>query len=529
MMTGSPLQQIVAGMGFTSAVMSSSATTLMVVTSVNNSLLTLSQGLGVILGANLASTFIVWFIAFFAFTVKLTSFCYPVFLLGFVLTMFKKYPRLKIYGSILMAFAMLFIAINFIGSSLTSLNDHLAINTSLTTLSNYGIGSVLVFFLIGILVAAMIASSSATIILTLIMLSFGWLTYDLACAIVLGANVGTTIPTIIAALKGNYMAKRAAFSRNIFNIVGAILALVFFFPFVRLSGAIASMFSGENPATGTPLPIVAVYGVCIFHTLFYFIDTLIFVGLREKIAGLSSKLIKEEAAPLDGHIKYISSTVLRTPSISIVQAMKEVTNFGEICYDGFKYFSKLLHEKDPDKFEEYRMKLVDYESVTDKMEYSIADFLGKISTRDLNDKETTEIKAIYRIIGEMESLGDCGENFSRVLSRERIHNREFDLETVGKIDMMLRKLDSAYNVMNFNLKASLAGNLDNIENAILAEEEINRTRNRLRDEAIDNIEKKNPNYQSVNYFLDLLSDLEAMGDFIINISQSLIRIEDKEA
>lgn len=528
-MTSSVPRRIMAGAAFTTAVMSSGATTLMAVTSVNNSLLTLPQAAGVILGANLGSTVIPWVITLFGFSIKLGAICYIVFFAGYICTKIKRLPGLKLIGNIMMALSIMFLALNFIGSSLTAINDSYALTSFLESIAGHGFGSVLLFVLLGIVISIIFLSSSATIIFSLVLLSFGWIPYPMACAMAIGANVGTTVNTLVASNRGNVMAKRAGFIRTMTNSVIAVLALILFHPLVNLTGWFISLFGAPNPTTlafipGTPLPVSALYGVCTFNTLFYLIPTIVLAFLCDKIAALSEKIIPGEPPVQDSNIKYISSGLLRTPAISVLQAFNEVVNFGEIAYEGFQHCAGMLNAKDDDTFEAERAKLVEYEQITDKMEYSIAQFLSSINSSELNESESVEIKTLYRIIGELESLGDSGENFSRILEREKVHNQEFSEETKAQIMQMLRKVDSAFCVMNFNLKSALSSNLDNIENAEIAEDDINSARNRMREEAIATIERHgDSNYQSMNYFLDIIENLETMGDFIINVSQAVMK------
>ena len=219
-------------------------------------------------------------------------------------------------------------------------------------------------------------------------------------------------------------------------------------------------------------------------------------------------------------LKYIGVAPIGTPAISIAESFNELVNFGQISYDGFCYVRKAVNEENYDKFEEYRKKLVEYEEISDRMEKQIANFLGKMNTSGINEEEADEIKILYRIIGELESLGDSGENISRILERERVHDRKFDEETISEINVMIDKVDSAYKIMNENLVKVANHDLESIENAYEAEADINKTRESLRNEGISQIEGQIGNYQSLNYFLDILAELESMGDFMINVSQA---------
>ena len=179
----------------------------------------------------------------------------------------------------------------------------------------------------------------------------------------------------------------------------------------------------------------------------------------------------------------------------------------------------------PEKFEEIRGKLVKYEEISDRIEYEIATFLNAVSAEEISARTSMKIKAIYKIIGELESLGDSGESISRILSRRNIHNKSFDGDTIKKLNAMIDLVDNAYRVMITNLTLAFDGKLEEISNAYAAEERINYLRNNLRDEEIESIEGERKNYQTSVYYMDIVSQLETMGDFLINISQTLYKTQ----
>ena len=274
---------------------------------------------------------------------------------------------------------------------------------------------------------------------------------------------------------------------------------------------------------GLDSQMTAVFGIACVHTLFNTISTLVLVWFRKPFADLLTKWIKEPAPEKgDFHLKFIGSgRLFGTPSISIEQAYKEAVNFAVTAQDGFQYVKLAVNEKDPDKFEEYRQKLVKCEEVTDRFEYEIAAFLNSLTAESMNDHEAREVKVIYRVISELESLGDSCENISRLLSRLRVHKLDFDDETISKVNLLIGKVNQAFAVMVSNMRLAVDGELKDISNAYNAEDKINETRDTLRDEGILQIEKGADKFLSINYYLDMLAELEAMGDFMINISQSL--------
>jgi phosphate:Na+ symporter len=222
-------------------------------------------------------------------------------------------------------------------------------------------------------------------------------------------------------------------------------------------------------------------------------------------------------------LKYISAGPLATPELATEQAFDEIIHFAQISRNGLGYAKEAIVATDVDKFETFRAKLVKYEEISDRIEYEIAAFLNAVSAGDISEETSKKIKAMYKIIGELESLGDSGETISRILSRKNIHKKEFDPATVKKLEEMVAAIDNAYGAMIANLEAAHKGELFEISNAYNAEDRINNLRNYFRDAEIEDIESGGKNYQTSVYYMDIVNELEKMGDFIINISQDLER------
>ena len=222
-------------------------------------------------------------------------------------------------------------------------------------------------------------------------------------------------------------------------------------------------------------------------------------------------------------LKYISAGPLSTPELATEQAFDEIIHFARISKNGLGYAKSAISETNGDKFEELRGKLVKYEEISDRIEYEIASFLNSVSAGDISEETSVKVKAMYKIIGELESLGDSGEAISRILSRRNIHNKTFDADTVKKLESVVDAVADAYDAMIENLEAAHKGTLTEISNAYNAEEHINSLRNNYRDAEIEDIENNGKNYQTSVYYMDIMNELENMGDFIINISQALHR------
>lgn len=531
-MTSNPFKGVLTGLGITSIIQSSSATTVMVVSFVNAGLLTLAQAIGVIMGANIGTTVTAWLVSWLGFKADISILAVPLMLLGFLFSNSKKNQRQNI-GELIVGFCLLFLGLSFMKESVPDLNETPQVLEFVKTWSGHGFGSVLIFLAFGTALTLVLQSSSATMAITLIMLSMGWIPFPMACAMVLGENIGTTITANIAAAVGNTQAKRAAMSHTIFNVFGVIWALIFFKPFLALVGKIIALFGLPDPsaegfaviAPDSAQGTAALYGLSMLHTLFNTINTLILIWFTKYIEKCVVCIIK---APKNQEndsfrLKYISAGPLATPELATEQAFDEIIHFAEISRNGLLYARQAILETDKDRFEELRSKLVKYEEISDRIEYEIASFLNAVSAGDISAETSDRIKAMYRIIGELESLGDSGESISRILSRKNIHNKAFGPETVRKLEDMTDAVDGAYKAMITNLKTAHKGDLAEISNACNAEDRINNLRNYLRESEIEEIESGRKSYEASVYFMDIVSELEKMGDFMINISQTLER------
>ena len=532
-MTSNPFKGVMTGLGITTIIQSSSATTVMVVSFINAGLLTLAQAIGVIMGANIGTTVTAWMVSWLGFKADISILAVPLMLFGFLFSNSKKDQRKNI-GELIVGFSLLFLGLSFMKESVPDLRDTPQVLEFVSTWSSHGFGSVLLFLAFGTILTLVLQSSSATMAITLIMLSMGWIPFNMACAMVLGENIGTTITANIAASVGNTLAKRAALSHTIFNVFGVMWALILYKPFLQLVGVITeSMFSLPNPAaegfavteSTSPEGTAALYGLSMLHTLFNLTNTLLLVWFTKWIAQAVSWIIptpKNQEKEVF-RLQYISAGPLSTPELSVGQAFDEIIHFAKISKNGAIYAQNAINEADNDKFEEYREKLVKYEEISDRIEYEIATFLNGVSTEEISESTSIKIKAMYKIIGELESLGDSGETISRILSRKNIHKKQFDSDTIKNLNMMADAVGDAYDVMIANLTAAGKGELTDISNAYNAEDRLNTLRNNLRDAVIEDIENDSKNYQTSVYYMDIVNTYEHMGDFMINVSQDLER------
>ena len=538
-MTSNAFKRVLTGTVVTCLVQSSSATTIMVVSFVNAGLLTLGNAIGVIMGANIGTTLTAW-ITSLGFSVNIALFAVPMMAMGFLLYSMKK-ASLKNVGQFLMGFAIMYVGLTFMKNCSNAVLDQYqtGMMSFFGSINGFGFGSVILFLIAGAVLTIVLQASSATMAITMLLAASGLIDFKLAVAMVLGENIGTTITANIAAAVANTSAKRAARAHTIFNIIGVIWVLVLFGPIVKLICLIMVKLGWYDPMTASAqLAAIAegrvaadaemmsqlkdslLYGIAMLHTLFNVTNTLVLIWFTPLIEKAVVWLVKEPKGETEVYrLKYISGGPLSTAELSLQEAKLELIHFAEICRNGFGYIRDAVNETDPEKFDAINDKLIKYEEITDRIEYEIATYLTEVSKYEISQEATDKIKAMYKIIGELESLGDSGEAIGRILKRKNVHGKVFDKSILDRLNKIMDLVLKAYDVMIENLKNE---NLRDITNAQNCEYNINECRNHLREEHIVNIESNSYNYLTGVYYMDVLAELEKIGDFLINISQAVV-------
>ena len=537
-MTSNTGKCLFTGFLVTVLVQSSTATTLMLVSFVNAGLMTLRSAIGVIMGANIGTTVTAWLFAVsMDGSFSLGAVAIPLIFVGFVLTSFFKKQKTKDFGSFLIGFAFLFLGLSMLKDTSYPLLSSEAVRNFLAPITDMKLSTVL-FILIGAVMTFCLQSSAAATSITMLLLACGVITFPNAVAFILGENIGTTITSNLAATSTNVSSKRTARAHLVFNLFGSILVIALFRPYMMLNARIVEAFGFPNPLTAdfsilsltglegealkaqTTLASSLPYSVAIVHSLFNIITTLILVWFIPQLEKLVMKMVpnKEEEKEVF-HLVYIGKGNANLAELSITEARKEINHYAEICTKGFGYVRQAIDTSENDGFEEFRQKLVKYEEITDRIEFEIATYLNQVSQNDISEQARLQIKAYFKIIGELESLGDSGEAISRLLQRKRDHEKVFNKLMQERIHEMLDTMQKAYEVMNQNLKAPV---LTDISNAYQAEDAINNMRDSLREEHLKNMEVKSYDYTAGVYYFDLIQELETMGDFMINISQALV-------
>ena len=538
-MTSNTGKCLFTGFLVTVLVQSSTATTLMLVSFVNAGLMTLKSAIGVIMGANIGTTVTAWLFAVsMDGTFSLGAIAIPLIFVGFVLTSFFKKQKTKDFGSFLIGFAFLFLGLSMLKDTSYPLLSSQPVRDFLAPITDMGLSTVL-FIIIGAVMTFCLQSSAAATSITMLLLASGAITFPNAVAFILGENIGTTITSNLAATSTNVSSKRTARAHLVFNLFGSILVIALFRPYMRLNAYIVEALGFPNPLTAdfsilsqtglegsalsaqTTLASSLPYSVAIVHSLFNIITTLILVWFIPQLEKLVMKMVpsKEEDQKEKFHLVYIGKGNANLAEISVTEARKEINHFAEICTKGFGYVRQAVQESETDGFEEMRQKLVKYEEITDRIEFEIATYLNQVSQNDISEQARIQVKAYFKIIGELESLGDSGEAISRLLQRKRDHEKVFDKNMMERIGEMIDVMQNAYDVMNTNMSNP---HLTDITNAYQAEDAINELRDRLREEHLKKMENKSYDYTAGVYYFDLIQELETMGDFMINISQALV-------
>ncbi len=558
-MTRNRFTGTVTGFFITALIQSSSASTVMVVSFVNAGLMTLGQSMAVIMGANVGTTFTAWVIALFGFKVDISAFALPLIGLAVPL-LFSKKSRTKSLGEFTIGFAFLFMGLDMISKYVPDLQSNPEMFAFLQHYASMGFGSVLIFCLVGMLVTMIIQSSAAMFAITLIMCSKGWITFDLACALVLGSNIGTTITPLLASMSGNVAAKRTATGHLLFNLLGTVWTLAVFFPFVELNSWITeeigqgdpcelyryvNTLQADNPemynsvfASALPtdtgdvlrhrtaisqMQISVSFGLSIFHTVFNLINLSIMIWLTNVYVKIVEFLVPAKHQGDDEfQLKFISAGILSASELNISQAEKEIHVFAERVGRMLPMARDLVHTKaGSDEFNQTYSRLEKYEEISDRMELEIANYLNRCAEGRLSNESKRRIAAMLSIDSEIESIADSMLGVGKILLRKQQGNVHFNEEIYANIDLMFSYVEKSVESM-----LKVLNDIENVEERdIIAsynrEREINNLRNQLRTTNVENINDRHYEYQSGIYYMDIISTLEKAGDYIINVTDTI--------
>ena len=516
-MTTNRLTGMLTGTFITCAVQSSSATTVMTVSFVNAGLLTLAQAISVIMGANIGTTLTAWIMSL-GYNVDLTIVVFPAFFLGIMLIYSKKR---RYFGDFLFGIAFLFFALVLLSGAGKDLDlEHnpsvIDFFSSFDTKSHL---TIITFLLIGTVITCIVQSSAAVMAITILLCSTGVLPIYLGIALVMGENIGTTATANLAALGANAQARRAALAHLVFNVFGVIWVLCLFYPFVNFVCSLVGYNPDGNMSAAqkaTLLPIV----LAMFHTCFNVCNTTVLIWFIPQIEKLVCQLIKPKTDKEDEdfRLRFIQTGIMKTPELSVFEAQKEISSFGERIQRMFGMVRELLEIKDGKAFEKLYDRIEKYEGISDSMEIEIAKYLDQVSDAHLSDDTKAKIRAMLREISEIESIGDSCFNIARTIKRKVDNKEEFTEKQHENIHQMFLLVDEALTQMNFMFTHDRQ-TLD-MNRTFNIETEINTFRYQLRNQNIEDVDNHLYTYGIGTMYMDIIQESEKLGDYVVNVAEA---------
>ena len=514
-MTTNRVTGMLTGVLITALIQSSSATTVMVVSFVNAGLLTLSQSIGVIMGANIGTTVTAWIISALGFKIDIAAFALP--LLAFAIPLFfsNKSSR-KSMGEFVFGFAFLFMGLQNLKANAPDLGANPDMLAFVQNYTDMGFLSIILFLFIGAVLTMIVQASAATMAITLIMCANGWIDYHLGVALVLGENIGTTITANLAALTGNTQARRAALAHLAFNVFGVIWVLLLFYPFTDgVSWFVEHVMGVSDPAVAVSFKLAA------FHTAFNISNTCIMIWFVRFIEKTVCTLIKPKVEDEEYRLRFISGGMLSTAELSILQAHKEISLFAERTARMLGMVRELFYEKNEEVFLKTYARVEKYESISDRMEIEIANYLTQVSEGRLSSESKEEIRIMLRAVSEIESIADSCNNMARSIKRRNEFKSVFTDSQNKHLDHMFELVSRALTRMTYILSKNEATHED-INPSYNIENEINNYRNQLKSRNIEDINNKEYQYQDGVYYMDLVGESEKLADYVLNVVQAAI-------
>ena len=512
-MTGNRLSGMLTGTMVTCAVQSSSATTVMTVSFVSAGLLTLAQAISVIMGANIGTTLTAWIMSL-GYNLDLTIIVFPAFLIGMVL-IYKK--RHRVAGDFLFGLAFLFWSLVMLSS--VGRDMDLAHNADVVNFfASFDTGSyltILAFLAAGTIITCVVQSSAAVMAITILLCSTGVLPIYMGIALVMGENIGTTATANLAALGAGTEARRAALAHLLFNVFGVIWVLAVFYPFVNMVCGIVG-YDPSMMGQTERIPVV----LAMFHTCFNILNTALLIGFIPQMEQLVCKLLPESKAkakqPTTLH--FISSGVIQTPEIAVLQAQKEVVHFAERMHRMFGIVCVLIDEKDRKEFESQFARIERYETIADNMEIEIAKYLELVGNEHLSDDTKDKIRIMLRQIGELESIGDACYKIARSVNHLHQNRENFTPEQHTKLHDMLRLVNEAL-VQMIVVVSGRRKDLS-LTDSLSIESDINELRNQLKGETVMGVNSHQYSYTLGTLYNDIVADCEKIGDYVMNIVEA---------
>lgn len=541
-MTTNRFTGMLTGMFVTAAVQSSTATTLMTVSFVSAGLLTLVQAISVIMGAHIGTTVTAWIMSL-GFSFNITNFVYPAFFLGIILIYMKSK---RIIGDFLFGVAFLFLGLGTLKETGFSLvedpNASQAISAIFANFNEPNFWNSFFFLIMGTILTLCVQSSAAIMAITMILCSTGVLHIDQGIMLVLGENIGTTITANIVAMGANISARRAAFAHLSINVLGVTWVIIFLQPFINMVCGFVGFdrtIQMDDPKYAENLSKISIV-LATFHSAFNITNTLLLIWFVPQIKRfvcwvIKPKIVDEEE---DFRLHFITSGIMKTPELSVLEAHKEIEAFSERMQRMFGMVRELLNEsstkttnkkngKNGEEFNKLFSRIEKYEGISDNMEIEIAKYLDQVSDAHLSDDTKAKIRAMLREISELESIGDSCFNMARTISRKYQSKQDhFTEKQYLHLHQMMELTDNALSQMN-QLMSGRKESFD-VNRTFNIENEINNYRNQLKSQNINDVNNHEYTYAVGTIYMDLVNECEKLGDYVVNVVEARMGTRQKD-
>lgn len=504
--TGNRFVALLTGLVVTMIIQSSGATTVMVVTFVNAGLMTLTQSVGVIFGANIGTTITAWIVSIFGFNFKISAFAIPVFGIGYFFTiLFKKKSGYKNLGEAIMGFGMLFLGLSGLSDVFTP--EQLG---WLFNIQGNGVGAILIGFVIGIIITALLHSSSAFSAIVITMAYNGLISWELAAAMTLGSNIGSTIDAILAAIGNSADARRSALIHVMFNIFGTILALIFFKPFLNLVILLTPGHANSNIAIR----------ISMLHTVFKTLSTVILLPLQNPIVAFSKKIIKDDEKGSSHIYKLEFTQLLSKDSVTthIIQAEKAITDMTDVVTDMFDKIQIGVTKRNPDFIENYQQAMTDAENYVDQMHEQITHYLVKCQSLQITEKQLNHISSMIQIVDELENMSDSCYTTIMLIIRSIEKKMRFAQEDMERLLPYIELVRQFLQFIRININKQLTQ--EKLDLAAELEDGIDAFRKDLKKVARKRLEG-GADVKAELLYIDMVRRIENIGDNCFSISESL--------
>ena len=519
-MTTNRFTGVLTGSFITAAVQSSTATTVMTVSFVSAGILSLAQAISVIMGANIGTTFTAWIMVLGGGSFDMRLVVYTLIVVAVALIYSKKKANL---GDFLIGLALMLLGLTTLKINATEmhLDEMDAVRNFFNATSSWGYGSYFLYLLVGGILTFAVQSSAAIMAITMTLCSTHVLPIDMGISLVLGENIGTTITSNIVALSASVQARRAALAHLVFNLFGVIWVLCIFRMFV---GFVCDLWNVDfTPGKTSDVDAIQLSAIlATFHTFFNVFNTCILIGFIKYLEKLVIWILpsKPEQKDTDSQLRFISGGLMSTSELSILQAWKEIHVFGVRTQRMIGMIHDLYNETDETEFTKIFSRIEKYEGICDRMEYEIAQYLNAVADGRLSDQSKHEVHKMLRIVSELESVGDANYNLSRYIRHKHENNIKYTDYQNKNVEMMIYLLSGAETMMvealeRVNITEDAFHEMTNMEN------EINNFRDELKMQNMQLITEKEYDYTTGVNYMDIILELEKMGDYIINVEEAI--------